>query len=194
VRFRGLADRIVQAGTEALEKKNFKKALSQFQMIKMISPDYPDIDELIAKTKTVKTVRRETQTGAEVSQAEIDRRYQAGINLYKKGGEANFRTALDHFKWIVSVDPENMKAAINMSKIESQLRIGSASAEQEPAGTKLTANQKKLVREYYLKGISHYSNNNFEKAIEEWRKALAIDPGNEKAKNNIRKCLALLKK
>ena len=194
VSFKRFSELIVQNGTDALAAKNYKKALSIFQMIRNIAPDYQGIDALIAKSQPVKTVRRTTPAGVEVSQADIDRRYQMGLDLYKLGGEKNLRGALDHFRWIVGVDPENMKAAINMSKIESQIRIGASGPEQEPTGPKLTENQKRLVREYYLRGINYYSNNNFEKAIEEWRKVLALDPGNEKAKNNIRKCLALLKK
>jgi tetratricopeptide (TPR) repeat protein len=194
VSFQRFSELIVQNGMDALSSKNTKKALSIFTMIKTISPEYPGIDALIAKSQTVKTKRKVTQTGVEVSQAEIDRRYQLGLSLYKNGGEGNLRAALDNFKWIVGVDPENMKAAINMSKIESQLRIGAAGAEPEQQGPKLTENQKRLVREYYLRGINYYSNNNFEKAIEEWRKVISLDPNNEKAKNNIRKCLALLKK
>ena len=193
-KFKRFAELIVQNGTDALAAKNQKKALSIFQMIKVISPEYPGINELIAKSQTVRVVRKTTAAGVEVSAADIERRYQQGLDLYKLGGEKNLRSALEQFKWIVGVDPDNMKAAINMSKIESQIRIGAAGAETEAPGPRLTENQKRLVREYYLRGINYYSNNNFEKAIEEWRKVIALDPGNEKAKNNIRKCLALLKK
>jgi lipoprotein NlpI len=49
-----------------------------------------------------------------------------------------------------------------------------------------------MVRTYYYNGINYYTNNNFDKAIEEWRKVLAIDPTHERAKNNIRKCVVLL--
>ena len=193
--FKRFAGYIVDTGNDALAAKNYKKALSVFQMIKSIAPDYPGIDGLVAKATPAKAVRKVTSAGVEVKQEDIDRRYQLGMDLYKQGGEKNLRSALEQFRWIVGVDPENMKAAINMSKIESQIRIGATGGnEPEPAGAKLTENQKRLVREYYRRGINYYLNNNFEKAIEEWRKVLALDPGNEKAKNNIRKCLALLKK
>jgi tetratricopeptide (TPR) repeat protein len=86
-----------------------------------------------------------------------------------------------------------MKALIALNKIESQRRTGST-VEADRPGARLTDAQRKLVSEYYFKGISYYSSNNYEKAIEEWRKVLAIDPGNEKAKSNIRKCLELIKR
>jgi len=62
----------------------------------------------------------------------------------------------------------------------------------EAVKKKLTPEQEQLVRQYYYRGISYYTNNNFKKAITEWRKVLAIDPGNVKAKNNIRKTLVFL--
>ncbi len=58
----------------------------------------------------------------------------------------------------------------------------------------LTAKQRELVNKYYYNGINYYTNNNFQKAIEEWRKVLAIDPGNVKARNNIRKVLAFMER
>jgi len=93
-------------------------------------------------------------------------------------------------KWVVSKDPENVKAVVSVNKIEAQLRIGSGA--EKTAKTKLTPEQERLVRQYYYSGINYYSNNDFKRAVAEWRKVLAIDPNHEKAKNNIRKCLVLL--
>ena len=164
-------------------------------MIKSIDPTFPKIDELIASAQVSTRFRRRPGTTNQtvVTADDVERHYQAGLALYQKGGEANIRASLEQFRWIAQNDPENMKSLIVMNKIESQLRIGS-SVEAADTGPKLTDNQKRLVGEYYFRGINFYSNNNYEKAIDEWRKVLAIDPSNEKAKNNIRKCLALLKK
>jgi lipopolysaccharide biosynthesis regulator YciM len=51
-----------------------------------------------------------------------------------------------------------------------------------------------MVNKYYYNGINYYTNNNFEKAIQEWRKVLTIDPGTVKARNNIRKVLAFMQR
>jgi len=193
-KFQSFAARIMEEGKEALGKRDFRKALSRFQIIKSITPDYPEIDQLIAKAKKPGAEqKRTTAAGVVVTTEEIERRYQLSISLYKKGGDQNIKTALENLRWIAQYDPENMKAIIALNKIESQQRNENM-VEAEQTGPKLTENQKKLIREYLFKGISHYSNNNYEKAIDEWRKVLAIDPTNEKAKNNIRKCLALLKR
>ena len=58
----------------------------------------------------------------------------------------------------------------------------------------LTEKQRELVNKYYNNGIIYYTSNNFQKAMQEWRKVLAIDPGNIKARNNIRKVLAFMER
>ena len=84
------------------------------------------------------------------------------------------------------------KAVIGVNKIEAQLRIGQVSVGK--TRRRLTAQQQKRANRYYYRGISYYTNNDFKRAIREWRRVLAIDPGNVKARNNIRKCLAFLRR
>ncbi len=156
-----------------------------------IDPSYPDIKNLVAKAEKGERFSG-TASLSPVDINEIERRFNLGIAYYKKGGEENMRKALAELRWVVSKDPDNVKAVVSVNKIEAQLRIGSST---EKAGTaKLTPEQEKLVRQYYYSGINYYSNNDFKRAIAEWRKVLAIDPNHEKAKNNIRKCLVLLGK
>ena len=113
------------------------------------------------------------------------------MNLYEMGGKENIEKALAQFRWVVQRDPANIKAIITVNKIESQLRIGVGEAERQQV---LTAKQREMVNKYYYNGINYYTNNNFDKAIQEWRKVLAIDPGNVKARNNIRKVLAFMQR
>ena len=192
-RFKGLADRIISEGKSALEKKEYRRALSLLEMIQSVSPNYPDIDKLIAMAKKPGRTNN-TQSGGQVyvSQAEIDKRYNTAIDLYRKGGDSNIRTAIDNLKFIAQNDPENMKALIALNKIESERRAGTSGDFEQSSGSKLSDRQKQLVNEHLYKGISYYSSNQFDKAIEEWRKVLAIDPNNEKAKTNIRKTIVIL--
>lgn len=187
--FQDTADLLIKEGKEYLSQKKYKLALDRFDMIKSISEDYPGIDKLIAAAKkgaVEKTVNVDYA-------AEIERRIKAGIDYYKKGGKNNLELALQEFKWIINKDTENTSAAIYINKIESQLRVGTTE-ETETGGRKLTAKEKQYVKTHYFKGINYYFNNKYNDAINEWRKVLAVDPENEKAKMNIRKCLVLLKR
>jgi tetratricopeptide (TPR) repeat protein len=187
--FTDFSEKYIAEGRTLLKEKNFRLALQKFEMIKSIQANYPGIDALIANAKAGITTK--VAANINVPLEEIDRRTRLGIDYYRKGGEDNMKLALQQFKWVNTNDPDNTAALVYINKIESQLRVGAGEPE---AAQKLNDKQKKLVNTYYYKGINYYFNNRFDEAISEWRKVLIIDPTNEKAKMNIRKCIALLKR
>ncbi len=174
----------INEGRKLLNDKKYKEALKKFELIYSISPDYSGIESLINRAK-----RGMRRSPAGVNPGEVRRRYRQGLNYYQRGGKENLERALEEFRWIVARDPNNTRALININKIQSQLRQGGSVTARQ---SRLTERQKELVREYYFRGINYYSQNEFARAITEWRKVLAIDPNHEKARNNIRKSLVLL--
>jgi len=200
--FHRFAREQIEQGKKLVEQKQYQRALRKFEIIKSISPGYPQIDELIASTNETKPKIPEVITAAVVrtplppntpraAPAEIQRRYDLGMSYFRQGGRDNIMNALREFRWVAQNDPENVRAIININNIESQLRLGAA-AQSAPARKTLSDNEKELVRKYYLNGINYYTSNKFPEAITEWRKVLSIDPDHQKAKNNIRKCLLLM--
>ena len=181
--------RIIAEGEELLKKKEYREAYRKFDIVKSTFPNHPEIQELIKKAERDQMY---AGTGAQpLTQsdlADIETRYNLGMAYYQRGGDDNIRKALVELRWVAARDPNNIKAAVAVNRIESQLRAGADTG----ATKKLSAEQEALVRKYYFNGINYYSNNDFNKAIAEWRKVLAIDPDHTRAKNNIRKCLALL--
>lgn len=184
--FQDFAQKIVDEGKELLEGRKFAQALTKFELIRSISADYPEINDLIGAAKR----GAERTAPAGVNPQETEARYAQGMELYQRGGQGNIEAALGHFRWVAARDPNHTRSLIAMNRIESQLRFGGGEVSPERGG--LTDKQKTLVRTYYYNGINYYTNNNFDKAIEEWRKVLVIDPTHEKARNNIRKSLVLL--
>lgn len=184
-----MAKKIVQEGEDFLKKREYRNAYRKFVLVKSLYPDYPNIDNLLKES------RREEYLTASVlltpeDRTEMDRRYRLGMSYYQKGGDDNLKKALVELRWVASKDPGYIKAVIAVNKIEAQVRSGSSPVKTDV--TKLSPEQEALVRKYYYSGINFYSNNDFKRAIAEWRKVLAIDPNHTRAKNNIRKCLALL--
>jgi tetratricopeptide (TPR) repeat protein len=183
-----VAERLLD-GKRSLDGKDYRSALKTFNIIKSIDRNYPGIDNLIAEA-TGGLARAAAVNLTAADEAELTRRYQAGLELYQRGGKDNIQKALAQFRIVVQKDPSNIKAAVVVNKIESELRIG---GEGERAQV-LTDRQRELVNRYYYSGINYYTNNNFSKAVQEWRKVLVIDPGNVKARNNIRKVLAFMER
>lgn len=184
-----VSDRVME-GKKQMEQKDYRAALKTFNIIKSIDRNYPGIDNLIAEANT-KMKEGDAVNVNPADRAEINRRYQAAMNLYQAGGKDNIQKALGLFRWVVQKDPGNVKSLIIVNKIESQLRVGVGEADRQQG---LTDRQRELVSRYYNSGISYYTSNNFQMAIQEWRKVLAIDPGNIKARNNIRKVLAFMER
>jgi len=175
-------------GNDFLAKKDYRNALKRFELLKSIDAKYPGIDALMAQARNSMKKGRTDLT--EVDRAEIERRYRVGVDYYGRGGKDNYEKALTEFRWVVAKDPDHVKAIISLNKIEAALRLNTQTVEAQKRT--LTPEQQQLVRKHYYTGINYYSGNDFKKAIEEWRKVLAIDPDNVKAKNNIRKCLVFL--
>ena len=182
--FQKFAEKIVNDGNKLLAEKKYNEAFKKFDLIATIEPQYPEIQNLITQSKVEKI-----KTGGEVTDIDFRQRYNVALQLYQQGGKNNLEKALAEFKIINNKYPDNIQVAIIINKIESQLRFRVA---EQVQGKKLTPRQQELIREYYFKGINYYTNNQFDLAITEWRKVLAIDPDHEKAKNNIKKCLILL--
>ena len=172
-----------------MKAKDYRNAYRKYALVKSIYPEYPQIDMLISRTQRSQSLGGGTTlTAAENS--EIERRYRLGMSYYQRGGEENVRKALVELRWVVQKDPGNIKAIIAVNKIEAQIRGGRSVA--GTGGRKLTPEQEAQVRRYYNSGINYYQNNEYNKAIAEWRKVLIIDPRNEKARSNIIKTTELL--
>ena len=183
--------RIISEGEELLKNRDYRGAYRKFDIVRSTYPNYPEIQNLIKRAEREQLYAGTgTQPLTQSDIADIEARYNLGMSYYQRGGEDNIRRALTELRWVVARDPNNIKAVTAVNRIESQLRVGSGS---ETAGTKrLSAEQEALVRKHYFSGINYYSNNDFNRAIAEWRKVLAIDPNHTRAQNNIRRCLALM--
>ncbi|MCX8124896.1 MAG: tetratricopeptide repeat protein [Spirochaetes bacterium] len=182
--FKKFANNIVNEGKKLLGERKYDQAYRKFELIASIDPQYPEIQNLLTLSRVEKK-----KVGFEGTDEDFRRRYNVAMQLYQQGGKNNLEKALAEFRVINNKYPDNIQVAIIINKLESQLRF---EVTEEREVKKLTPRQQELIREYYFKGINYYTNNQFELAIVEWRKVLAIDPNHEKAKNNIKKCLILL--
>ncbi len=199
--FEPFAKRLIKEGREHLAQKEYQDAMRKFELIKSLDENYPGLDELIGRAR--RDTRKAVLGGGpkvgndekevRATPAQIQARYNRAVALYQQGGRANLQQALQDFRFVARAQPDNIRAIISANKIEAQLRMGGGGGQADVARQdQLTPEQRAQIRRYYYNGISFYSNNNFQAAIREWRKVLAIDPNHVKARNNIRKVLVFL--
>jgi tetratricopeptide (TPR) repeat protein len=184
-----LVERQVNNARDYLKNKQYRNALAVLEIVQNVDKNYPGLVGLFAQAREGIKEAREGKAAVPADRADMDRRYQVGMQLYQVGGKDNIEKALNEFRFIVARDPGNVKAVILVNKIEAQLRLGRPEVD---TAKRITPQQQEMANRLYYSGINYYSNNNFKKAVEEWRKVLAIDPDNVKAKNNIRKVLSLM--
>ncbi|MCP4131391.1 MAG: hypothetical protein GY754_10460 [bacterium] len=188
--FKQFSRRIMKEGKDLLNKKNYRAALRKFELIRSISAVYPGIDGFIARAQAGLQGKARGGTAGTVDKAEMERRYQAAMNIFGQGGAANINRAVGQLQWILKRDPGNIKALISLNKIQAQGRAGQTIVVKRRA--QLSPEKRRKVKKFYNSGMGYYLSNNYKKAINQWRRVLAIDPGHLKAKTNIRKTLPLV--
>ena len=183
-----LIDQLINEARQEMESQNFRSATKKLELVRSVAPNHPGLNAHFAQVRTAETRRRAENVMA--SPAEIAQRLRVAANYFGQGGRENLESALREYRWVIARDPDNIQAAIGINRVESQLRIGGGAVAAAPR--QLTEEQRILVNRHYYNGIQYYTNNDFHRAIEEWRRVLVIDPGHVKARNNIQKSLGFL--
>ena len=99
-----------------------------------------------------------------------------GIELANAG---RIVEAKEKFTEVLKLDPGNAEANEYLEKLTGKTAVAAVSKEE--------------IKKLYYDGVSLYLDGQNRKAIEVWRKILLIDPGNQEAKNSIRKAEMELK-
>jgi tetratricopeptide (TPR) repeat protein len=170
---------LFQEGREDFAKKEYRAALSTFDIIKSIDNTYQDIDTRIAETKN--KIKEGQERNLTFTDKNLDQLYKESLALKDKGGRENYETALVKLKQVRQKEPNNLNAAILYGQISSQLSVGIGEGERKKV---LNADQRSKVTKYRYNAIRYVNNNEILKAINEYKKVLDIDPDDEMAKNN----------
>lgn len=152
-------------------------ALKEFELVKELFPEYKGIDDLIKKASPEKVVPPDPKI--------VDQYYKQGLSLYagKKYGEA-----IKKWEKVLALDPSHEKAKLNINKVDHILNYDRIKARRVSA-----TKDREKVNTYYFKGLKLYNSGKINEAIQMWEMVLKLDPGNIKAKNNIRTCKRVLK-
>lgn len=182
--FRLAAKKIIEEGKRLLSGRSFKSARRKFLIIKEIDKNFPGIDALLARTQKYEKKSRM----AKLPRPTLKNYYNKGLKYYRAGKLAQAR---DWFQKVVDNDPVDFQAIASLSKVKKLLAIGKGFGKEKKGY--LTKKQRLNVKRLYIFGLTQYSNNNYRKAINAWRKVLGIDPKHREARSNIARVQKLLK-
>lgn len=165
------------------QNKEYKRALKEFEMIVKISPDYPQLQDYLKKTKS----KLEKPPTVRIPNSVLKEYYETGLRYYSQG---KLNDALNYWNKVLkdnsSENPYRVKAIVNIDKIKRKMKSGDS--DRRTAEKKaLPKKDQAAIKSHYLKGVAFYVNGEYEKALKEWELVLELDPEHVNARNNIGK-------
>ena len=172
----------INSGKSYLKKGQIQAAKAEFLIVKNLIPDYEGIDTLI----------NSCVYKPKVDVALIKKQYNLGVLHYSK---QEWQKAIDAWTQVIKMDkspnsnPFYGKSVLSIRKAKRHLGQPTVSATATP---KTGANAQQIRKHHYM-GIAFYTDGKYEKAINEWKQVLKLDPNNIQAMQNIKKAKKRLK-
>jgi len=104
--------------------------------------------------------------------------YDDALRLYNAGEYEKARTSLEE---LLRLQPDHEDAKNLLALAKRRLRP-------------LSDEERAQIRQLYLSGMQYFSRDEYARAIAEWEKILAIDPGNESVRGNVKEARARLER
>ncbi|HUW23076.1 MAG TPA: tetratricopeptide repeat protein [bacterium] len=166
--FETVAELYYAQGTVFYIKGEWGKAISQWENTLKIDPSNKEISEFI---KIAKKRRQEEES---FEKAEV--LYRDGLAQYNKG---KINEAIKQLGEVIKFNPQHRKARELLDKAKEKV----TAIKKEERAMRL----RETVDKRYFRGIDYYAEGQFNKAIEEWREVLKIDPTHSGAKEYLKK-------
>jgi tetratricopeptide (TPR) repeat protein len=163
-----------------IKNKDIIRAKDTLRIVEKFEPNNPLVKKYLHKIKKQKEIVEKPKVPKEL----ISKRYRMGILAYQRG---DLQTALKHFRWIVSVEPNNVLASSNLAKVEALLGIKKKKQQKE-----LPLEKKLLVKRLFNQAVRYYIAGKYRLAKTTWEKVLKIYPQHQPSIQSLRKVKALL--
>jgi len=161
-----------------LEKKGMlTAALTEWNLVRMIDPENAEAVEATKRIDSkLENLRKEYQaTSIKLKSVEL---FESALKLYSSG---EFKGAINKLKELLKINPLHDEAKKLLARAQRKI-------------TPLIPEEKKRIKELYISGMKEFTQDNYRKAIEYWKKILEIDPDNESVRDNIEEAKQRLKK
>jgi len=161
-----------------LERKGMlTAALSEWNLVRMIDPENAEAVEATKRidSKLEKLRKQYQATSTKLKSVEL---FESALKLYSSG---DFKGAIDKLKELLKINPGHEEAKKLLARAQRKI-------------TPLAPEEKKRIKELYISGMKEFTQDNYRKAIEYWKRILDIDPDNESVRDNIEEAMQRLKK
>ena len=171
-------------GKKYYNSKNYTRAFYEFNRIKRVDPNYPDIDKYISLSS------KPPSTGSDSMRAAFNK----GLLYFS---QKKYKEAVKEWNKVVKLDkspfsnPYLARAMANKSKAEFRLRGGSKFTDTQIS--KLSGAKIKKINKHYYMGVAYYTGGEYQKALQEFMGVLKLDPNHLQTLKNIEKIKKRLK-
>jgi len=176
---RRILDKNFARGKQYYNKKNYQRALYEFDLIKSIDPAYPEINKYYKLAKNPPSLYGK----------QIESHFNKGLYYF---AQKQYESAIKEWRKTIELDKNPLtnkylaKSLANISK--AQFRLDAAQGKITYARTtKVSAEKQQKINKHYYMGVAHYTEGNYEKALQEFRAVLKLDPNHTLALKNIEK-------
>lgn len=163
--------------TELERQGQWTTALGEWNMIRMLKPTSREAASAIERIN--KRIEEQSQDLRTASQRL--RVIQLFENALEAFGSGRYAEAAEILREVLRAEPDHEEARMLLRRAERRL-------------VPLTEEEKEEIKRLYIEGMKYFTQENYSKAIEEWKKILEIDPDNESVMDNIREAEKRLKK
>lgn len=190
----------IDEGRRYYRQRQYKKSIEEWEKILKLDPENVKIKKYIERAKAKlgeiegekeEPAGIEAQPAAQDKASKVNELIDLGRNYYREG---KYEEALNVWQEAYKLDPENKNISRYLLKVKEKVREKKPVAEQEiPSATPSVAPVPETVpagadvEEMISRGKEYFRQGDYKKAIEEWGKALVLDPGNEKIEKFIEK-------
>ena len=161
----GEVGRHLRRGEKFFQEDRLLLAYMEFRNVAALNPAHEGAVEYIAKVEKmfseIKTIEEKKKRAGELAE-----QLEKAQKFFDGGKMIDAKTA---FETVLSLDPENKKAADYIEKINAAL---------DEARTQ-------MAEDLFTQGSAYYDKKMYKQAVENWKKVLEIDPQHKEAKSYI---------
>jgi tetratricopeptide (TPR) repeat protein len=187
----GLSENLYTEGKNFYEQGDYARAIERWYHVLDVNPQHKRASAAIldAKEKISReeNARLEAQRAAEKKTKEAGDHFELGKKYYR---EKNYEQAIQEFETAIHIGGKNPEFFESLAVSEQRIKERDEAFDRE---RKEKLEKEHMIREHCLIGDTFFRDEKYSEAIQEWQKALMLDPESTVLQENVRRGETILR-
>ena len=179
----------IDEGRRFYRQRLYEKAIEQWEQALKLDPGNPKVEKYIARAKAkigitteVQEQKEETPQPTAGTPDKVNDLIDQGRTYYRDG---KYEDAIAVWEQAYNLDPENKRLQRYLMKARE--KVAKTAPKEEPAEPAEPATSAEGTEQFVSKGKEYFRRGEYQKAIDEWQKALDMQPDDVKIQRYIEK-------